>query len=113
MIRRPPVSTRTDTRFPYPTPFRAGGSSRRAPPPSLPSRPTAHHQLSSTHPEPAFGGAPFDPPTSHMPAPTGQLISALHCERLPSAPARHKGKESQNVASHLLDRKSTRLNSSH
>src|SRR3546814_7395153 len=57
------------------------GSSRRAPPPSLPSRPTAHHRLSSTHPEPASGGAPFDPPTSHMPAPTGQLISAPHCER--------------------------------
>src|SRR3546814_7076912 len=69
------------------------GSSRREPPPSLRSRPTAHHQLSSTHPEPAFGGAPFDPPTSHMPAPTGQLISALHCERLPSATARPKGTE--------------------
>src|SRR3546814_938018 len=78
------------------------GSSRRAPPPSLPSRPTAHNRLSSTHPEPASGGAPFDPPTSHMPAPTGQLISAPHCERLPSAPARHKGKESHNAASHLL-----------
>src|SRR3546814_14698577 len=68
------------------------GSSRRAPPPSLPSRPTAHHQLSSTHPEPAFGGAPFDPPTSHMPAPTGQLISALHCERLPDRKSVVKGK---------------------
>src|SRR3546814_1500074 len=70
MIRRPPRSTRTDL-FPYTTLFRSPrpapacpavvirtairrGSSRRAPPPSLPSRPTAHHQLSSTHPEPAF-----------------------------------------------------------
>src|SRR3546814_4394245 len=44
----------------------------------------------------------FRSPTSHMPAPTGQLISAPHCERLPSAPARHKGKESHNAASHLL-----------
>src|SRR3546814_14382916 len=103
-MRRPPISNRPYTPFPFTTRFRSRhknnpdpdpqpapacpavvirtairrGSSRRAPPPSLPSRPTAHHQLSSTHPEPAFGGAPFDPPTSHMPAHSGQLISRTY-----------------------------------
>src|SRR3546814_7031183 len=42
MIRRPPRSTRTDTRFPYTTLFRSGGLYRR--------RRDAHRRGSSAHP---------------------------------------------------------------
>src|SRR3546814_14331621 len=47
MIRRPPRSTRTDTRFPYTTLFRSGGRARRgtaggAARPALPCRHADH-----------------------------------------------------------------------
>src|SRR3546814_14049729 len=96
MIRRPPRSTRTDTLFPYTTLFRSalavvlaaggcmGGQDDSAPADSATSMTAAGVEL------PGPSGEPSEAP-SGIPAASGRSVDA----------------------SNDLDRKSTRLNSSH
>src|SRR3546814_4369940 len=105
MIRRPPRSTRTDTLFPYTTLFRSivlQLPARRAPRltierhPRLLRRPAAFLEVARR-----AGGGDILP------------------RRAPAQPARHDMIESQILARSAIlareavDRKSTRLNSSH
>src|SRR3546814_18198503 len=104
MIRRPPRSTRTDTLFPYTTLFRSGDGE--------PGRREDHEALpEARHTE--LGGDPRRP-RQHP------LSSGVH--RLAVRPAtlagrrrllarRHRG--GRGTLGGRLDRKSTRLNSSH
>src|SRR3546814_12542309 len=97
MIRRPPISTRTDTLFPYTTLFRSGGSmnfltclTRRARPDGPPAR--------ETLPE----GAHFSSAArSHV-----GKVRSLNEDRFVAMPE-------AGVWAIAEDRKSTRLNSSH
>src|SRR3546814_12665653 len=85
MIRRPPRSTRTDTLFPYTTLFRSGQMNARA---------IHFHRL----------GVEID----------GELAGADHRLRMPLGAADDRmDTGDQLLAVKRLDRKSTRLNSSH
>src|SRR3546814_4835233 len=92
MIRQPPSSTRTDTLFPYTTLFRSDDRQ----PMRADARPFAHRG----GPERAGEGA----------APAG---FAVRSSRLASLGREDAGGASHRGGRRLLDRKSTRLNSSH
>src|SRR3546814_16365506 len=84
MIRRPPRSTRTDTLFPHSTLFRSGSACRREVVAAAGSRQHAHQK-------PGAGAA------THL-----EVVAAV---------AHHGDGGGREAA--RLDRKSTRLNSSH
>src|SRR3546814_7817980 len=105
MIRRPPRSTRTDTLFPYTTLFRSPIVVLPFPPKTAPScaREKPHESLGAfsghrdAHRE--FGGMRIELGTP-----------SAHRRRLGRVVA---GRAPQRLLDLLLDRKSTRLNSSH
>src|SRR3546814_10265236 len=103
MIRRPPISTRTDTLFPYPTLFR---SPQLAPLYDLMSG-LAWTNITQNHAQ-AIGGQR-----------RGRHIYGRHWRRMAEAAglaARGTVQRVEQVTARLLrelDRKSTRLNSSH
>src|SRR3546814_11913006 len=99
MIRRPPRSTRTDTLFPYTTLFRSSGPDPRV---RKKQRPQFFAAAMDRRVEPALSG----------------LMSACLSLCLEDAPFARccgiRGSEfSCSVCSVMVDRKSTRLNSSH
>src|SRR3546814_1577073 len=120
MIRRPPESTRTDTLFPYTTPFRAPGwvtSNRHASGWELLGRRASTPVASAPRPSCADWWTRRCPPggakhvgtsarTTGAPAPDRPEVAM---RQIPLLPALFLGL-SLPV---LLDRKSTRLNSSH
>src|SRR3546814_14781794 len=107
MIRRPPISTRTDTLFPYTTLFRSSGASAMSKPSDKPK---------PTHLTTQFGAPVPDNQNSLTAGPRGPLLSQdvwlneklanFVREVIPERRMHAKG-------SGALDRKSTRLNSSH
>src|SRR3546814_15549438 len=99
MIRRPPRSTRTDTLFPYTTPFRSAPSSASA---------------SALQPEDAAADSPVAatspaPPASTLDTDRGTIVVPAGVTVLREMPTRYR----EQFPVRTLDRKSTRLNSSH
>src|SRR3546814_7700964 len=118
MIRRPPISTRTDTLFPYPTLFRSEDVTAR-----LSS--TAWGSYSSDMPEKRFTEAGFDsgnPEMIRLHRLVGQLLQfprhlsqhvggfVLTEDRLDETVPIHNAAMEDRT---FIDRKSTRLNSTH
>src|SRR3546814_14535875 len=115
MIRRPPISTRTDTLFPYTTLFRSAASVR------------AHWQahgrgerlLMSFHGIPQRLVDHGDPYSAHCHATAEALATALGLEHaqwlvtFQSRFGREQWLQPATDATLRTDRKSTRLNSSH
>src|SRR3546814_13340762 len=102
MIRRPPRSTRTDTRFPYTTPSdldEQGGEGERLGP--------ARHPLDEIELLPEFG----------IERAIGDVAAGGHVDVLDPHPVRQPHADMPRLAVRLpvepVDRKSTRLNSSH
>src|SRR3546814_13707664 len=100
MQRAPPSSPRSDTRFPYPTLFRSGGIARRLF--ELLAQVRLEHLAHQPVDRPADGGDLLQ----HRPA----VRSRLQCALKPLALAADAADAGEDF---LLDRKSTRLNSSH
>src|SRR3546814_11038178 len=105
MIRRPPRSTRTDTRFPYTTLFRSGGLSTKLYP-ALTDRlcqvcgaVKVDAVLARTVQSYLPGSVPVDPATILSAPPTGGAYALMF--------------DLAEPALFCGDRKSTRLNSSH
>src|SRR3546814_19299302 len=101
MIRPPPRSTPTDTLVPYTTLFRSAGR-RRAPGPRLPG--CAERNAHAHAGEAALERAALPVPE---PLCSGETEQALSVGRA------HRETLSRSDILHELDRKSTRLNSSH
>src|SRR3546814_19869042 len=98
MIRRPPISTRTDTLFPYPTLFRSRQLKPHWKPPSGADAELLKTQLSvHLNRDGSLQGRPEVLDTTGVTASNKAQVS-LHKERAVQA---------------VIDRKSTRLNSSH
>src|SRR3546814_11640778 len=125
MIRRPPRSTRTDTLFPYTTLFRSAAGAAvaaerhdqggRSPTERLVRQPpcdrVTRHALATTPAAPAIG---IDDPTGQdRPARFQTLARHLQTELIETAERRQiRGREGSVGHVEVLDRKSTRLNSS-
>src|SRR3546814_11783857 len=115
MIRRPPRSTRTDTLFPYTTLFRSERDAAAAAPLAAGFRPR-RRQLGRRM-------ADIDPNSAkakdidvlmEQARKAGDLLKALsHESRLLILCILAEGEKSVSELEELLDRKSTRLNSSH
>src|SRR3546814_10907735 len=105
MIRRPPITTRTDTLFPYTTLFRSGGDNDHRKP-DCDADEDENRQILGQHGVhaitllPRLGGVLFSPAKAGFPrTPDQRAFTAAW-------PCAMQGQSS-------LDRKSTRLNSSH
>src|SRR3546814_14167446 len=98
MIRRPPISTRTDTLFPYTTLFRSGFCQARA--------------LSTRNDDPERASRPWDKDRDGFVLGDGSGVLLLE-------DLEHAKKRGAKIYAELIgfgmsrDRKSTRLNSSH
>src|SRR3546814_19435717 len=114
MLRRPPVFTRTDHPFPYTPLFRSTGGTRRAIQRLAAVLEINHQTVAAQHAVTAIeddaadeGDLPgFDvvdaEPRAHPLAGTGELDAAFGVETVDG-----------EIAARRVDRKSTRLNSSH
>src|SRR3546814_6337952 len=113
MIRRPPRSTRTDTLFPYTTLFRSKGAVRFLPALVAAVRNDAGIlALNRTFLDPDSDRlASFEQPKRSLGSPGSGAVRLAYPRdgRLGLA----EGNESALSAMQMLDRKSTRLNSSH
>src|SRR3546814_11596659 len=97
MIRRPPISTRTDTLFPYPTLFRSSETVGRR-------RGRARGQEL----QPVLRGLEYQ-----SPAIAGDGVGLLEERQEVAARQRGRARRLRSTRSKRRDRKSTRLNSSH
>src|SRR3546814_5109490 len=113
MIRRPPRSTRTDTRCPYTTLFRSVATERAT---------TRRHHVQAEVPVPLLPHAAIAVHVDQVPCGlAGQLrvggqyahVRHVHSPIRPRGNARNPGHPAPRIDARLLDRKSTRLNSSH
>src|SRR3546814_14655682 len=114
MIRRPPISTRTDTLFPYTTLFRSIGScmsqafqeaiGQRIDPVS--------GKILGRLPDVSQGGSDLRT-TLSIDQQRGLAVPVLHRAAQGSKDLRQQGKPPNALTAVDLDRKSTRLNSSH
>src|SRR3546814_11379294 len=101
MIRRPPRSTRTDTLFPYTTLFRSGGQPHAI----AALAEVARQRSDKTQPSTGF----LDFPITRRAA--GAMVVGAEGE---DALQNGAGLRQRQIAIHaVVDRKSTRLNSSH
>src|SRR3546814_11137350 len=98
MIRRPPRSTRTDTLFPYTTLFRSG--CRASDPPRRP-RKAKGDACSMAHAPERLGRQDSIAATGPLPG-EGRIFGA-----------EEQGTSAPRTTGQYVDRKSTRLNSSH
>src|SRR3546814_18560357 len=99
MIRRPPRSTRTDTRFPYTTLFRSAGLRPVA---RLTEAAERVARTDDLRPIPVFGSDEL-----------ARLTEAFNMMLRALAESRERQARLVTDAGHELDRKSARLNSSH
>src|SRR3546814_15669343 len=122
MVRRPPRATRTDTLFPYPTLFRSISITQL---PIVTSAPAFHRSIiqqrtcvlsaTSNGYRRAIGAQPYGGQVvAHLVRPVTSIdpISIPELSRIVFAPTFHRSIIQQGTCV-IIDRKSTRMNSSH